>query len=354
MATTRGGDAVPGTDRTPETVDELEELLSRPPEDLIESLAQLPGDMIFLGVGGKMGPTMARMARRATEAAGTQRRIIGVSRFRSAGLRERLESWGIETVSCDLLDAAAVRSLPEAPLVVSMSGFKFGTSTAPGTTWATNCYVPVLVCDKYRDSRVIAFSTGNVYGPVPVESGGSKEEDPLEPVGEYSMAALGRERMYDYASRTFGCRVAMLRLNYATELRYGVLVDLAEQVWNGEPIDVSMGCVNVIWLTDANAMTLRAFGCCESPPCVLNLAGVPVLRTRDVCHQLGQLLGRSPQFVGHEHDRALLNDGRRAFQLLGEPRMATDRMICWTAEWIARDGARLGKPTHFQSVRGEF
>lgn len=338
----------------PRTVEELEERLSRPREDVIEILARMPGDIVFLGVGGKMGPSMARLARRASDAAGIHRRVIGVSRFSTPELRARLESWGIETISCDLLDAAAVKSLPDAPLVVSMSGFKFGTSSAPGVTWATNCYVPVLVGDRYRDSRIVAFSTGNVYGLVPVERGGSQEDDPLAPVGEYAMAALGRERMYDYASRAFGCPVTLLRLNYATELRYGVLVDLAEQIWAGQKIDLSMAYVNVIWLGDANAMTLRAFDQCHSPPTVLNLAGLPILRTRDVCLQLGQLLGRPVEFAGQESDRALLNDGRRGYELLGQPHVPAEQMIHWTADWVARGGQRLGKPTHFQSVSGKF
>ena len=240
----------------PQTVDELEDHLSQPSDAVIEMFSQMAGDVIFLGVGGKMGPTMARMARRASDAAGTNRRVIGVSRFSNPDLRQRLESWDVETIACDLLDAEAVNALPAADHVIYMSGMKFGSSGAAPLTWAMNCYAPSLVARKYRDSRIAAFSTGNVYGMVPADGSGSVETDSLHPDGEYAITTMGRERIFEYFSETLSLPVAIIRLNYATELRYGVLVDIAQQVFAGRPVDVTMNRVNVIWLRDANAMTL--------------------------------------------------------------------------------------------------
>lgn len=217
--------------RGPQTVDELDEWLSRPSPQAVATLAAHDGDLLVLGAGGKMGPTLARMARRATDAAGVRRRVIAASRFSNSGLRQQLESWGVETIACDLLDDQAVAALPPAPNVIFMSGLKFGATSNPALTWAMNCYVPALVCRQFRHSRIVVFSSGNVYGLVPADSTGSRETDPPEPLGEYAITVLGRERMFEHFSRTLGVQVATLRLNYATELRYGVLVDLAKDVW---------------------------------------------------------------------------------------------------------------------------
>ena len=344
----------------PQSTAELEDQLSAPPADLVESLARLDGDIAFVGVGGKMGPTMARMARRAFDAAGVKRRVFGVARFSDAKTREKLESWGIETVACDLLAEDAAAKLPDAAYVVSMSGFKFGASANPSYSWAMNCYVPAVVCRRYPHSRIVAFSSGNVYGLVPTETSpgkpnaGSLETDPLRPEGEYAMTALGRERMYDHFSRALNIPMAILRLNYATELRYGVLVDLAQDVFAGRPVDVSMSRVNVIWLGDANAMTLRAFSQTTSPARVINLAGDEVLSLRDVAVQFGELMNKPVQFVGEEATSALLNDGRGAYSLLGRPQVPAEQMIRWTADWVSRGGESLGKPTHFQVRDGKF
>lgn len=344
----------------PQSVAELEEQLSAPPADLIESLAKLDGDILFLGVGGKMGPTMARMARRALDAAGSRHKVVGVSRFSGGDLRDRLHGWGIETHSCNLLDDEAVAKLPDAPYVVSMSGFKFGASQTPSYAWAMNCYVPAVVCRRFRHSRITAFSTGNVYGMVPVETApgvmnhGSVESDPLAPDGEYPITAVGRERMYDHFSRELKIPLTLLRLNYATELRYGVLVDLAQDIWAGRPVDVSMSRVNVIWLADANAMSLRALTLGESPPRVLNLAGGEVLRMREIATLLGKRMGRPSLLTGEQSTTALLNDGRAAYSLLGKPVVSADQMLAWTADWVSRGGESLGKPTHFQVRDGVF
>jgi nucleoside-diphosphate-sugar epimerase len=235
-----------------------------------------------------------------------------------------------------------------------MSGYKFGTRDAPHLTWATNCCIPDLVCRRYRTSRLVAFSTGNVYGAVPRASGGSRESDPLRPDGEYAMSALGRERILEYFSACQQTPVLVLRLNYATELRYGVLVDLALQIQAGQPVDLSMGYVNVIWLADANAMTLVALRHTRSPARIVNLAGSEILSTREVAQQLAIRLGRPVQFVGREGDDALLSNGQAGYELLGHPVVSAVQMIDWTAAWVARGGAILGKPTHFQSRTGDF
>lgn len=344
----------------PQSTDELEALLSEPYAALGESLAALDGDIMFLGVGGKMGPTMARMARRALDAVGSRRRVIGVSRFGSGELQAKLNSWGIETIPCDLLDEVAVAELPAAPLVVSMSGFKFGATQNPSYSWAMNCYLPAVICRRFRDSRIVAFSTGNVYGRVPIVdregdlNHGSCESDHLQADGEYAMTAIGRERMYEHFSRTLSIPLVLLRLNYATELRYGVLVDLAQDIAAGRPVDVSMSRVNVIWLADANRLALRAFAHCSSPPRVINLAGEEVLSLRETGEKLAQLMQRDVTFQGTEGTIALLNDGRAGHQLLGEPQVSAAQMLEWTANWVARGGESLGKPTHFQTTNGKF
>ncbi|MCA9175904.1 MAG: NAD(P)-dependent oxidoreductase [Planctomycetales bacterium] len=341
----------------PDSIEALEEMLSAPTPELIESLSELEGDIALLGVGGKMGPTMARMAVRALREAGRPNRVIGVSRYSDEAVRQRLEDWGVQTVSCDLLDADSVAQLPDAAHVISMSGFKFGAKEHPELAWATNCYLPALVCRRYQDSRIIAFSTGNVYGLTTPGSGGSRESDPPAPIGEYAHTALGRERMFEFFARRQQTPVLMLRLNYATELRYGVLVDLAQQIKQGQPVSVEMGHVNVIWLHDANLMTLRALGLPprqDTPYDVLNLAGQEILSVRKVCQQLAQRMGCEADLVGEEAPHALLNNGRAAYPLLGEPQVDAETMIDWTADWVAGGGELLGKPTHFEVRDGKF
>lgn len=344
----------------PQSVVELEDHLSQPDEAVMKTLAALDADIVFLGVGGKMGPTMARMAKRAFDAAGIRRRVIGVSRFSSGDLREKLNGWGIETIACDLLDEAAVADLPDAPLVMSMSGFKFGATQNPSYSWAMNCYAPAVICKRYRQSRIVAFSTGNVYGPVPIllpngsVNHGSRETDDLRADGEYAMTAIGRERMYEHFSRTLKIPLCLLRLNYATELRYGVLVDLAQDIAAGRAVDVSMSRVNVIWLADANRMALRAFAHCHTPPRVINLAGEEILSLRETVETMAKQLGHSVSFQRTEGSTALLNDGRGGYEPLGQPQVSAAQMIAWTTAWVARGGESLGKPTHFQTTDGKF
>jgi nucleoside-diphosphate-sugar epimerase len=342
---------------SPTSVQELEERLSEPTERVLDAFRRLPGDLLILGVGGKMGPTLARMARRAADIADEgkpPRRIIGVSRFTSKEARASLETHGVETIAGDLLDARFVASLPEAPLVVQMTGYKFGTASDPSMTWAVNCISPALVCRRFAESRIAAFSTGNVYGLTSATGQGSRESDPLRPDGEYSMAAVGRERLLDYFGRREGVRLAILRLNYAVEMRYGVLVDLARRVLAGEEIDVSMGSVNVIWQADASAMALASLAHASSPALIVNLAGPEILRVRDVCQELGKLMNKEPHFSGREAPDALLSDGRKGHELFGPPRVAAGEVIRWTAEWLLAGGETLNKPTHFQTRDGKF
>jgi nucleoside-diphosphate-sugar epimerase len=336
-----------------ETEAQLEAWLSEPTPEVIETLGRLPGDLVLLGVAGKMGPTLARMAKRASDAAGIRRRVIGVARFSDGG-QEPLEAHGIETIRCDLLDEDEVAGLPDAPNVIFMAGRKFGSTGDEPLTWAMNAYLPAIICRKYRHSRIAAFSTGNVYGLSALAGGGSRESDLLQPIGEYAMSCLARERLFAYFSRALNIPMAILRLNYACELRYGVLVDLAQRIARGEPIDLTMGHFNVIWQGDANAMTLRALAHVSTPPWVVNMTGPETLSVRDVCIRLGELLGKPVRFSGIESPEALLSNASIGLARLGPPRVSAAELTGHVADWIARGGRTLGKPTHFESRDGKF
>lgn len=336
------------------SLEQLEDLLSEPSPGAIETMGRLKGDVIFLGVGGKMGPTMARMARRASDAAGVRRRIIGVSRFGSGPLEKQLQQHGVETIRCDLTEPAQLERLPEVENVVYMVGMKFGSTGQEALTWLMNAYLPGMVCQKFRRSRIVAFSTGNVYGTSPVSRGGSVEEDPLHPVGDYAMSCLGRERIFEHFSRSLGIPLVLLRLYYATELRYGVLVDLARAVLAGETIDVSMAQFNCIWQADANAMSLQAFDHLASPPRILNIAGPELLSCRRTAEQFGVLLGKPVNCQGAEATDALIANAQRCQRLFGYPRIGAAQMMEWIADWVRRGGDNLGKPTHFQVRDGNY
>ncbi len=334
--------------------EELERLLSEPSDAAVEAMRRVGGDVMLLGVGGKMGLSLAQMARRASDVAETDRRIIGVSRFSDPAVEQALNECGVDTLRGDLLAAEFIDSLPDAPNVIHMAGMKFGTSDRPSATWAANVYMPTLVCRRFVGSRIVAFSTGNVYPLVPVESGGSKETDPCAPVGEYAVTALGRERMFEHFSETLGIPVVLLRLNYAVEMRYGVLVDIARRVWTGKEIDVGMGFVNVIWQGDACAMTLAALADAASPPLVINVAGTEMLSVRDVAEEFGKLLDRPVRCRGKEGDTALLSDGHLGHERYGSPRVDAAQLLQWIAEWVRRGGRTLDRPTHFEVRNGGF
>jgi nucleoside-diphosphate-sugar epimerase len=338
-----------------ENEEQLEDRLSEPTAELVADLQTLQGDILVLGVGGKMGPSLARMARRALDRAGaTTRQVIGIARFSEPGLRERLEGWGIRTLGADLLQPGALAALPDAPNLVYMAARKFGSTGNEALTWAMNTFLPGLVAERYAQSRIVAFSTGNVYPLVPVASGGAKESDPLGPVGDYAQSALGRERMFQYGSQQHGTPVAILRLNYAAEMRYGVLLDIAQKVQTGRPIDLTMGHVNVIWQADANAVALRALTVCESPPAIVNLTGPETVSVRWAAQRLGERLGKTPVFVGSEGDSALLNNAAACHRRFGYPRVSLEQLLRWVAHWVTAGGRTLDKPTKFQVRDGKF
>lgn len=332
----------------------LDDAISRPPDYLVDIMKDLDGDILILGAGGKMGPSLVRMARRATDTAGVPRRVMAVSRFSSPETREALETDGIKCISCDLLDASQVAELPDAANVVFMVGMKFGSSEHQALTWATNAYLPGVVCERYTASRIVAFSTGNVYGLVPVGGGGSLEHDTLNPQGEYAMSAMARERVFEYFTLARGVPSALIRLNYACDLRYGVLVDIATRLATGQPVPLGMGYFNTIWQGDANAMALAALAHTMQPPFALNVTGRRILSVREVAERFADLLGKHASFSGAEGRDALLSNAGKAFDLFGEAQVREDKLIAWVAEWVRRGGALLDKPTHFENREGRF
>jgi nucleoside-diphosphate-sugar epimerase len=333
---------------------ELDELLSRPSEQDVAAAAALNGDLVILGVGGKMGPTLALRARRAVEASGRKSRVIAVARFSNSALLDQFESAGIEAIREDLLEPGALGRLPDAPNIIFMAAMKFGTTGAEHLTWAMNTFLPGLVAERYRNSRIVAFSTGNVYPLVPIESGGATEDTPVAPVGEYAQSALGRERMFEYGSHKYGTPVAILRLNYAVETRYGVLADIARKVFERRPVDVTMGYVNVIWQGDANSVCFRCLAHCASPPLVVNLTGAQTISVRWLATEFARRFKIDSIIHGQEANTALLNNSSRMVAAFGPPSVAIDQMIDWTAEWIRSGGGSLGKPTHFETRDGRF
>jgi nucleoside-diphosphate-sugar epimerase len=336
------------------SLDILEDLLSTPTPEAVKMFSGLEGDIMFLGIGGKIGPSMASMAKRACEQAGVEKRMYGVALFESDEQRKQLENIGIETYHGDLLDPDFIQGLPKVKNVYFLAGMKFGSEDNLSMTWAVNSFMPALVADYYKESNIVAFSTGCVYPLVSVESGGSLETDAPAPVGEYAQSCLGRERMFEYGSKQHGTKVCMIRLNYSVELRYGVLVDIALKVKKEEPIDLSMGYFNVIWQGDVNDVVLRSLEICESPAKYLNITGPDTLSVRDVAMEFGKLFKKNPEFVNEEARTALLNNSEHAFQLFGRPKVSTERIIKWIAEWINQGGKMLGKPTHYEVRDGKY
>jgi len=333
---------------------ELEERLSRPSEADIAWLREMDGDLLILGVAGKMGPSLARRARRAADAAAVTKRIIGVARFSDPAVREQLEAAGIETISADLLDEAELRGLPEVPNVIYMAARKFGTTGNEHLTWALNTYLPGRVAERYRRSRIVAFSSGNVYPLVPVTHGGPSESFPVNPIGEYAQSVLGRERMFEYFSARYGTPVVLLRLNYAIDLRYGVLLDIGRKVHERRPVGLAMGMVNVIWQGDANSVALRAFRLCQSPPAILNVTGPETISVRSLALKFAERFQVEPVFDGVEAPTALLSDASRCHRLFGYPEVSLDQMIEWVADWVRSGGPTWDKPTHFEVRDGKF
>ena len=328
----------------------LDDLLCRPTQALIDDLAKVEGDIMILGVAGKMGPTLAGLAK----AAAPDRRVIGVARFSEAGVKDWLHGRGVETINCDLLDEAAIKALPKAPNIVFMAGRKFGAEGDLSLTWAMNAHVPALVAQAFPSSRIVAFSTGCVYPFVPVDGQGATEAMAPNPPGEYAQSCVGRERMFEYFSRKSGTPGRLFRLNYAIDMRYGVLHDIATKVLTGTPIDVSLGHVNFIWQGDASAQALRCLAHCTAPTSPINVSGHEILAVRDLAAKFGQRLGRAPVIVGKEEPTAWLTDTSQAVKLFGLPIVDTEQLIGWTADWVSRSMPSLGKPTKYEVRDGRY
>jgi nucleoside-diphosphate-sugar epimerase len=340
-------------DSLPETISDvaaLDELLCRPSQALIDDLQKVDGDIMILGVAGKMGPTLAGLAKAALP----RRRVIGVARYSDARVKEWLEARGIETLSCDLLNEAALEALPKTQNIVFMAGRKFGAEGDLSLTWAMNAHVPALVAQAFAGSRIVAFSTGCVYPFVPVDGKGADEGLAPDPPGEYAQSCVGRERMFEFFSRKFATPGRLFRLNYAIDMRYGVLHDIATKILGGKPIDVRLGHVNFIWQGDASAQALRCLAHCDTPTSPINVSGHEILGVRDLAAKLGARLGREPIIVGTEEPTAWLTDTSQATKLFGLPIVDTAQLIAWTADWVARSMPSLGKPTKYEVRDGRY
>lgn len=329
------------------TAAELEEALSRPAQSDIEFLKELDGDIAILGASGKMGPSLAALCRRASDAAGRKRRVIAVA-------RRAISLPGVESIVCDLLDREQIAKLPKCPNVLFLAGRKFGSAGNPELTWAMNTLLPAMVAEHFRGSRIVAFSTGNVYPFRGPDEGGSRETDEPAPVGEYAQSCLGRERVFQYAAARYGLPCLLFRLNYAVDLRYGVPVDIARRVWRGEPVSLAVPAFNAIWQRDANSYALRSLGRCDSPPAVLNVTGPEIFLVREVAEFFASRFGRTCVFSGEEGASALLSDATRCRDWLGSPAVSGAQLLEMVASWVQTGGASLDKPTHFEVSDGKF
>ena len=335
-------------------IDALDDFLTRPAPELVADLATLNGDIMVIGSAGKMGPTLAILAQRALDEAGLGHRVVAVSRFSDPAAKARLDAAGVTTIPADLADPDTLAALPDVPNIVYMLGTKFGTTGREYQTWATNVALSAQVAARFRTSRFTVFSSGNVYPLRPVVLGGADESVMPEPVGEYAQTCLGRERVFEHAAQTWGTPVAIFRLNYAIDLRYGVLFDIAAQVHAGEAVDITMGSVNVIWQGDANAIALRALNHASSPPCLLNVTGPETISVRWLVGQFAARFGIEPRITGEEAPTALLSNATKAFGAFGYPSVPLGTMLDLVAGWVAAGGPSLGKTTHFQERRGKF
>lgn len=334
--------------------EQLDEFMTEPSAELVSMMAKLEGDIMILGIGGKMGHTLGRQAMRAVRRAGARKRIFGVSRFSDPAQREKIQEAGIETITCDLLEPSEVEKLSDAPNVVFMAGRKFGTGGNEHLTWAMNTIVPSLVARRFFRSRIVVFSTGCVYPLVRPERGGCNESDPVGPVGEYAMSCLGRERIFEHYSRIRGTKTAIVRLNYSIDMRYGVLHDIASSVFARGRVDISVPAFNVIWQGDATEQILRTFGVCSDPPFIINITGLEQTSTKEIAVNMAELMDREVSFTSEEGEKALLSDSSKAAALFGISRVPLATMVRWTAHWVENGGASVGKPTHFEVHDGEY
>ena len=344
-------------DAPPDTITdevELDGLLTQPSPALIEFISSVSNPLVILGAGGKMGPTLAVLAKHAADTAGHPLEVIAISRYSNETTRQWLENNGVQTVTADLAEADQWSSLPDSNNVIYLVGQKFGTEDNPGLTWALNTLVPSHACERYAQSRIVALSTGCVYPLVPITSGGATEETSPEPIGEYASACLARERIFEYHASKHEINVALIRLNYAIDLRYGVLHDIAQNIWQGKPVDLAMGHFNCIWQGDANERILRSLKHCTNPHNILNLTCPGASSVRTVAEQLGELLEREVQFSNTESESAWLNKPAKTIELFGEPKTSLNTMLQWTAHWTKIEGRSHRKPTHFEVRDGKY
>lgn len=341
--------------RAPSTELELMELLTEPTESTLEAARQLSGDVLVLGGGGKIGPSLTLLIHRSLLRVQSPYRVFCVSRFSDASTAMMLGRAGVRTISANLLSRKELERLPDAPNVFYLAGTKFGTSAQPWKTWAANVLMPYMVAERYRSSRIVALSTGNVYPLVPVESGGATEDTPPDPVGEYAQSCLGRERVLEYVSQTTGTPMLIVRLNYACDLRYGVPVDIAVTIRDGEPVDLQMGYFNVIWQGDLNAILFRSLPLCSSPPAILNVTGPDTVRVRDAACMLARHMALGdPYFTGQELPAALLSNASRCWSMYGPPSVGTNELLEWVAHWVACGAPLLNRRTHFEVRDGRY
>ena len=337
-----------------DTESQLEDVLAEPSAADVECVARLDGDILILGAAGKMGPSLARRVHRASARAGRRGNVLAVSRFSSPAIRDALEADGIETRASDLLDPRQIEALPRAAYVLFLAGRKFGTLDRTDVTWATNTIVPARVAEHFFDSRMVVFSTGNVYPLVPVDGPAPTEHDPPHPVGEYAQSCLGRERVVEFVSRERGLKAVIFRLNYAVDLRYGTLVDIARKVFARQPVDLTVGFFNAIWQGDANSYAIRSLELCASPPALLNVTGGERISVREVAQWFGRVFDCPVRFNGVEGPVALLSDSSFCRTQLGEPQVSLDLLKQWVAHWVQAGGSSLNKPTHFEVTDGRF
>lgn len=333
---------------------QLEDLLSVPDTDLIDMMKVIEGNIMILGIGGKMGITLGRQALNAIKAANVDKKVIGVSRFSDAAGRERLEEWGVETIACNLLDANEVAKLPQVKNIIYMAGRKFGTKASEELTWAMNALVPGYVGTHFKNSNIVVFSTGCVYPLLNVQSSGCTEDTAPAPIGEYAQSCLGRERIFSYCSKQFGTKVLLFRLNYAIDLRYGVLHDIGQQLLNGKAVNNTVGHFNIIWQGDANSQALRCLEYCTSPAAILNITGPEIVKVEYIAEKFAELMDRKITYTGKSADKSYLNNSSKAAKLFGKPRVSVEQMIKWQAAWFMQGGASLGKPTHFEVNDGKY
>ena len=332
----------------------LDELLTTPSDALCADMAKINGDIMVLGAGGKMGPTLCVLAKRAMDKAGVKKNVYAVSRGSDAAAKRYMEDNGVITIAADLLDREKLNALPDVENIIYMAGKKFGTDGNEWQTWSMNAALPAYTADKFRNSRIVVFSSGNIYPMMPAYSGGCSEKTPVNPIGEYAMSCLARERVFEYASHAYGTKVIMYRLNYAVDLRYGVIYDIARRILEGKSISLHTPCYNCIWQGSANEIAIRCLLHAEAPAAIMNVTGPEILSVKETAQELAGYLGKEPIFEGEPGDAALLNNSGKAMELFGYPAIPAKQLIRWQAEWLLDGGRTLDKPTHFETRDGKF